>query len=528
MMFETRLSLAVPLDKLIRDDIRKKVEHFFTARKVVPPVSYDALGDWANELIQAHGWQQQHKAFVMVCCGNAIWRSIVGAVPFHRRMLMLPQCLRNSHYCKAHQDELGLLCSECGNCEISEFLREAETLGYVTAVTEGTTIATKLVESGKVDAIVGVGCMEVLQKIFSAVNKYSVPAIGVPLLTCGCIDTKADSKWIREEIHYVNRQPDLRILNLNQFRYKTAALFTQSLITDLLQLSGSPTDKLVVDTLMAGGKRIRPLLTLLTYEAFSNRPDQEVIQHLGLSVECFHKASLIHDDIEDNDPSRYGRETLHTHYGIPVAINLGDLLIGEGYRLISECPLPSAVIRESMKIVSQGHKALSMGQGTELMARVSNDILSMKDVLTIFENKTAAAFRVSLLLGAVTGGAGKKTQALLDTFSHLMGISYQLQDDLEDFTMENGTTAFENPSVLISMLAELASNRDRSRMQKAFSESNLTDLQQLINKYRVREAVIELIKEYLNKIDVCLKGMQNIGLKLALHEIVGKTFSVHL
>ena len=58
------------------------------------------------------------------------------------------------------------------------------------------------------------------------------------------------------------------------------------------------------------------------------------LQKVAVAIECFHKASLIHDDIEDNDAARYGEKTLHEEFGAAVALNVGDLLIGEGYRLI--------------------------------------------------------------------------------------------------------------------------------------------------------------------------------------------------
>ena len=137
----------------------------------MPPVSHDRLFHFASLLIETEKWEERYRAFIMVCCGNAIWRSVVGAIPFSRRIFLLPQCLRNVAYCTAEQDELGLLCNECGNCSISGFLREAENLGYVALVTEGTTITTRLIESGKVDAVIGVGCMEVLQKMFASVSK---------------------------------------------------------------------------------------------------------------------------------------------------------------------------------------------------------------------------------------------------------------------------------------------------------------------------------------------------------------------
>jgi geranylgeranyl pyrophosphate synthase len=524
MMFETTLTLIVPMDQQTRDDIRQKVDHYFSLKMAIPPVSYHAIADYALTLVERYKWNRSYKAFVMICCGNAIWRSVVGTIPFNRRMLLLPQCLKNSHMCKASTDELGLLCSECGNCNISGFLREAENLGYITVVTEGTTIARKLVESGKVDAIIGVGCMEVLQKMFDAVHKYSLPAIGVPLLSCGCVDTTADSEWIKAEIRHFDEHSGFRLLNLNNLNDKTAALFTEAQIHQLLNLSDSVTDKLVKDILLAGGKRIRPLLTVLAYEAFSIQPDQEVLRSLAMSVECFHKASLIHDDIEDNDSSRYGKETLHTRYGIPVAINIGDLLIGEGYRLIAECNLSPHITKDCLKVISQGHKALSVGQGTELMARLNGEILTVKDILAIFENKTAAAFKVSLLVGAIAAGADEKNQKLLDQFSYLIGLAYQLKDDLEDFTVKDGALSFENPSVLLAMLAEKVNEHDRLIMQEALLQSNAENFQSLIETYSIRELITDLLKEQLQKIDLCLGVFQNIKLKLALHEIVGKTF----
>jgi geranylgeranyl diphosphate synthase type II len=527
-MIETTLSLTVPLDRQLRDDIKRKTECFLLLNKSIPPVSYSKLAKLADMLLVRHNWDHIYKAFVMVCCGNAIWRPFVGSIPYNRRMLLLPQCLRNSLLCKAREDELGLLCSDCGNCNISGFLREAEDLGYITIVAEGTTIATRLVESGKIDAIIGVGCMEVLQKMVTAVNKYSLPAIGIPLLKCGCIDTIADAESISEEIHNLSQNSDFRLLNLNNLRDKTKSLFSVENIINLLSLSESATDKLVLETLLAGGKRIRPLLTVLTYEVFSNQPDTSVLQHLALSVECFHKASLIHDDIEDNDSSRYGKETIHTRYGIPVAINLGDLLIGEGYRLIAECNLPPHVVSDCLKIVSQGHKALSIGQGTELMARINNNILSLKDILTVFENKTAAAFKVSLLLGAIAGDADEKTLTILDNFSYHIGLAYQIKDDLEDFGVERGYSSIETPSVLLAMLVEKIKEEDKNSLHEVLLQNNEVILNMFMEKYKIRESVNSLLKEFLQKTNSCLGDIQNIRLRLVLHEIMGKTFSNYL
>lgn len=520
-LFEATMRLIVPMDGRTRETIRQESNRFFSRHPVLPPVSYHAIAEYADQLIETHAWDRSYKAFVMVCCGNAIWRTVVGAVPYNRRMLMLPHCLKNTNMCKATMDELGLLCGECGNCNIGGFLQEAEELGYITVVTEGTTIAKKLVESGKVDAIIGVGCMEVLQKMFEAVHKYSVPAIGVPLLTCGCENTKADSKWIKEEIRHIDNDTGFRLLNLNMLKDKTASLFTEGQINRLLQLTGSDSDRMIREIMLAGGKRIRPLLTVLTYESFSKSPDAIVLEHLAMSVECFHKASLIHDDIEDNDDIRYGKETLHARYGIPVAINAGDLLIGEGYRLLAESGLQAERLRNCLSVISNGHKILSVGQGTELLARKSGQILPVHEVLKVFEQKTAAAFRVALLTGAVAAGADAETCDLLSRLSYHIGLAYQLQDDLEDYQSESESereSEIETNSILMALLAETFGTLEAMNPLK---------IRTLIEEYALRDKVRSMLATHLAETDGCLAQLNNMKLKLALHEMVGKIFSAY-
>jgi len=527
-MSENILSLVVPADSQLREEIRQETDLYYSLYEIVPPVSYDRLEEMADELLAIKGWDKSLKAFVMVCCGNSIWRPVVGAIPFNRRMLLLPQCLKNSNMCNAQQDELGLLCSECGNCNISGFLREAEDLGYLTIVAEGTTIASRLVESGKVDAIIGVGCMEVLQKIFQAVNKYSMPAIGVPLLSCGCVDTKADEEWIKEEIRHFNETGEIQILNLNDLKEITDSLFTEDQIDKLLNLSRNPTGDILREILLAGGKRIRPLLTVLSYKAYCPEPDIEVMKRLALSIECFHKASLVHDDIEDGDDLRYGKETIHSKYGIPVAINAGDMLIGEGYRLIAECNRDFHETAECLRIISDGHRNMSAGQGNELLAIRNKSIPSVKEILKIFEDKTGEAFKVSLLAGAVAGGADRDSITLLGKFSSLIGVAYQLKDDLEDITGDPGKSVLRNPSAIISLLYERSGEETRKYIFDSITGNDSNLLPEFIKDHRITEKIEEMIGDYLGMTDRCLAGLKNLPLKLALYEIIGKTFSKYL
>jgi hypothetical protein len=380
-MYKRAITLDVPYDKEKRLEIRSRVEAFFQNNNIIPPVSYEMLEDFAVQIIEKENWEEKYKAFVMVCSGNWIWRPVVGSVPYNRRILLLPQCLRNTSSCKAEKDELGLLCSECGGCSISGFLRMAENLGYVALVTEGTTITTRLIESGKVDAVIGVGCMEVLQKMFASVTKYAIPSIGIPLVTCGCVETLADTEWLKQELYHYRHDPGIRLLNLNYLKNKTQSIFGNEQILRLLGPSKNETEKIAQESLLAGGQRLRPFFAVLAYEAFVKEPDSAVLNTLALSVECFHKASLIHDDIEDNDEVRYGKVTIHSQHGIPIAINIGDYLLGEGYRLIADSGLPVEIIRNGIQVISKGHIQLTIGQGTELLAIRSGQILSLTEML---------------------------------------------------------------------------------------------------------------------------------------------------
>lgn len=127
---------------------------------------------------------------------------MVAATPFDRRLLLLPQCLKNTQSCQAELDSLGLICAGCKGCQIDSVLNKAEALGYTTLVAEGTTVAVGLVEEGAIDAVIGVSCMPVLQRSFEPVSRAAVPVLGLPLLYDGCENTNVDYGWLFEEMHH--------------------------------------------------------------------------------------------------------------------------------------------------------------------------------------------------------------------------------------------------------------------------------------------------------------------------------------
>jgi geranylgeranyl pyrophosphate synthase len=156
------------------------------------------------------------------------------------------------------------------------------------------------------------------------------------------------------------------------------------------------------------------------------------------------------------------------------------------------------------------------------------NIPALDEVLQIFRKKTAEAFKVSLLTGAVAGGADDVSLRLLEEFSYLIGTAYQLKDDLEDITEAGDGHVLRNPSALISALAEKAEESEIINIRRSVEHNDINAIRELLNKYRIADLAEKLIGEYLVRIESSLSGLKNLTLKLALHEIVGKTFSKYL
>src|SRR5208282_4187205 len=102
--------------------------------------------------------------------------------------------------CPADYDEFGLDCRKCGACSVADFKTKAEELGYKVLVSEGTPIVLKIIVSGHIDALVGVACLNVLEKAFDKVLLAGIPCVAAPLLSSKCRDTSVDHDWVMELI----------------------------------------------------------------------------------------------------------------------------------------------------------------------------------------------------------------------------------------------------------------------------------------------------------------------------------------
>jgi geranylgeranyl diphosphate synthase, type II len=523
--------MVVPQDPAQREELREVVRRYIDEEDLVPPLPLGALRAHAATLRERIGADEECEVFLAVLVSNEVWRSTVAAIPFERRILLLPQCLRSTLHCTADLDEFGLLCAQCDSCSIGAIEAMAAKLGYVVLVAEGTTIVTKLLEQGKVDAVVGVSCLSVLERAFPYMDGDAIPGIAIPLLCDGCEDTQLDFAWVREEIQHRSDETNRRRLGIDDLRSEVDSWFETDPLRRMLGAGETKTEEIGLAWLARGGKRWRPFLATCVQQALSGAGDAppETTRKLAVAVEAFHKASLVHDDIEDDDDCRYGEMTLHRQYGVPIALNTGDYLLGIGYRLISRSGATPEEIARMLSIAAEGHRDLCLGQGEELYGMHGPRPLSSSKVLDIFEWKTAPAFEVALRIGAVCGGADDETHAVLRRFSKNLGIAYQIRDDLDDFRSEgeDGDVEALRPSLPLALAYENARCPEREAIASAWrkrrrSTSHDGDLVRIIEDLGIPEQLEEVYEAYRTRALGALEPLRQVELKSLLHRVVGR------
>lgn len=426
--------VGIPPCRQDRVQIRTAAADLVRLEPLTPPLPLEKLKSFSAVILEHLRLDPSYVPFTVVTLSNELWRATVARIPYNKRLLLLPQCLKNSRHCSAEIDSMGLLCRHCGQCTIDRFTRRAEQLGYAALVAEGSPVVMALIESGQVQATIGVSCLSVLERVFPYMEAGAVPGIAVPLLVDGCRDTVFDEDWLAEALEECDLQAsgpsDLTLL-----RQTVQQWFEPPTIIQFLKPESGSASQLSIDWLCREGKRYRPALTAGIFTALTGLPLHAIpdsVRQASIAVECFHKASLIHDDIEDGDAARYNQPTLHHQHGIAIALNVGDYLIGAGYRLLAEMDCPNEAKIEILRIAAKCHQTLCIGQGEELALIRLKQTPNVEKVLQIFSQKTSPAFNAALQIGAILAQADRQMLHGLDQFSEAVGIGYQIHDDLRD------------------------------------------------------------------------------------------------
>lgn len=505
---------TIPQSLQERKGLRSRIESFVSCQPFAPPLSIDDLNSLSEQFIGDNELDPAIKGWLMVEINNAIWRDTVASIPYDKRILLLPKCLNNSVHCKADMDELGLLCYRCNNCSIPNLQDKAEELGMMSMVAEGFTSVVGLVENRIVDTVIGVSCLDSLEKAFPLLINHAVPGLAIPLNKNGCKDTTVDYDYVIEMIQMYSGK-EANLLDYDYLKESIQRLFSTEKLDEVLSSANDPTSQAAREWLRGDGKRWRPYLLAATYMTLSGSRDlPQEVQLAAIAVECFHKASLVHDDIQDNDTLRYGKQTVNAIHGVPIAINVGDILLGEGYRLLTSCGN-----MELLKASAEAHIALCKGQGMELAWSRDPQPLTLEFVLDIFRNKTVPAFDVSLIMGVICAENNKPLQETLHHYSEAMGIAYQLLDDIEDFETEE-PVALRPSAVLATLCEQVTDQAFISRLLQTTELKVFLNLPE--NKLYLDNAlqqVKQMAKQYHQNALNALHNLTNIELKRLLFRV---------
>ncbi|MHC4744675.1 MAG: DUF116 domain-containing protein, partial [Planctomycetota bacterium] len=172
----------IPQTRQQRDSLLQAVVDYVERVKPVSPLSVNELRSHARAVLKGEGLDEKYADYTAILISNEVWQPVVARIPYDKRLLLLPKCLRNADECPAECDDIGLVCQHCGRCIINDLKSQAERLGYAVLVAEGSPVVMSLIETGKVEAVVGVSCLSVLERVFPYMEAGAVPGVAIPLL----------------------------------------------------------------------------------------------------------------------------------------------------------------------------------------------------------------------------------------------------------------------------------------------------------------------------------------------------------
>lgn len=523
---------GIPRTRADRERAKTAAAEYVAQTPLVTPLSAAELRLHSARLAKAAGFDELYADYLSVLINNEAWREAFAAVPYDHRMLLLPKCLRPESRCPASMDELGLLCERCGQCAIPDLQDEAERLGYAVMVAEGSAVVMAMIETHQIEAIIGVSCMNVLELALPHMEAAAIPGFAIALLQSDCRDTTVDLDWVHDAIH-LNGSDQSRRLDLDALRGEVERWFARPELDWILGSPSSAADELGRDWLAQGGKRWRPFLTVCAWCAMQADPQTvatDDVRRVAMAVECFHKASLIHDDIEDGDGGRYGEPALHESLGVPLALNVGDLLLGEGYRMLAECHADASIRAAMLTIAAAGHRSLCAGQGDELAWARDPRPLSPDDVLGIFSRKTAPAFEVAVRLGTVLAGEQHGLGDALRRYSEALGIAYQIRDDLDDLEADDNRP-HARPTLPMAVAYHWATGDDRKPLDRAWREPGFgggPDIRSALERLGAVTECHTLLQSYIEQAIRALGELENASLKGLLRRVITRMFRVEV
>jgi len=223
-----------------------------------------------------------------------------------------------------------------------------------------------------------------------------------------------------------------------------------------------------------GGKRIRPVLTLMSCDVFG--ADVNKALPAAMAVEVFHNFSLVHDDIMDNAPLRRGKQTVHEKWNVNTAILSGDAMLILAYQYFAE--YQPQVYKELVEVFTRTALEVCEGQQWDVDFEERDDV-QIEEYLKMIEYKTAVLVGAALKMGAIVAETSDKNKKDIYDFGLNLGIAFQLQDDFldtfgdaETFGKQIGGDIIENKKTYLYLKAlELGLDQEKDQLQHLYSIS---------------------------------------------------------
>lgn len=257
-----------------------------------------------------------------------------------------------------------------------------------------------------------------------------------------------------------------------------------------------------------GGKRMRPVLTLMAAEVFDT--DYKVALPAAMAVEVFHNFSLVHDDIMDDAPLRRGQVTVHEKWNLNTGILSGDTMLILAYQYFEQ--YEPEVFRDLAKLFSKTALEVCEGQQWDVDFETRKDV-TIPEYLKMIEYKTAVLVAAAMKMGAIVAKTSEKEADLIYDFGLNLGLAFQLQDDFldafgdpETFGKQVGGDIIENKKTYLYLKAlEFSSEEKAAELQKLFSlqlEDNSEKIETakaIFNESGASKATQEAIEMYTFK-----------------------------
>jgi geranylgeranyl diphosphate synthase type II len=270
--------------------------------------------------------------------------------------------------------------------------------------------------------------------------------------------------------------------------------------------------------LKLGGKRMRPVLTLMSAEVFD--ADYNLALPAALAVEVFHNFSLVHDDIMDEAPLRRGNETVHEKWDTNTAILSGDAMLILAYQYFEK--YNTEVFRDLAKLFSKTALEVCEGQQWDVDFETRNDV-TIPEYLKMIEYKTAVLVAASMKMGALVAETTTENADLIYDFGLNLGLAFQLQDDFLDcfgnpatFGKQVGGDIIENKKTYLYLKAmEFSSDQEKDQLLHLFSihpEDNTEKIElvkAIFNKTGASKATQQAIQGYTLK---AFDTLQKVGI----------------